>query len=146
MKPDLQFSVLCDEVRREDNGKLMLIGLFEMIGGPEYPLVYPGMAVINRWCNGLGDFTQRVRLMDSENKVLVETLDSPLQLTDMRATVTAVSLLRNIVFPKPGRYSVEILLDGDLKQRFALGASLVRPIEIHGAGDGWTPPTAPPAG
>jgi len=42
VKLDLQFSVLCDDVRREDNGKLILIGLFEVIGGAEYPLVYPG--------------------------------------------------------------------------------------------------------
>jgi hypothetical protein len=144
MKPDLQFSVLCDDVRREDNGKLMLIGLFEVIGGPEYPLMYPSMAVINRWCNGLGEFKQRVRLVDSENRVVVETGDSPLHLQDLRTSVTAVSLLRNILFPKPGHYAVEILLDGDLKQRFALGAALVRPIEGHG-GPGWSPPAPPGA-
>ena len=27
IKPDLQFSVLCDDVRREENGKFILIGL-----------------------------------------------------------------------------------------------------------------------
>jgi len=141
VKPDLQFSVLCDDVRREDNGKLMLIGLFEVIGGHEYPLLYPGMAIVNRWCNGLGDFKQRVRLVDSDNLVLVETADSPLQLSDLRASVTAVSLLRNILFPKPGRYSVEILLDGDLKQRFALAAVLMRlPHEKPDWGEGFVNP------
>jgi hypothetical protein len=129
MKPDLQFSVLCDDVRREDNGKLILIGLFELIGGAEYPLLYPGMAVVNRWCNGLGDFRQKVRLTDPENRVLVETAESPLRLDNLRNSFTTVSLLRNIVFPKPGPYAVEVLLDGDLKQRYALGVAQVRPIE-----------------
>ena len=127
VKPDLQFSVLCDDVRREDNGKLMLIGLFELIAGAEFPLVYPGMAVINRWCNGLGSFNQRVRIVDGANVTLVETPYSLLVLDDLRATVTAVSLLRNVVLPAPGRYSVEVLLDGDLKQRYALGVAAIAP-------------------
>jgi len=37
MKPDLQFSVLCDELRREDNGKFMLLGLFEAVAGMQFP-------------------------------------------------------------------------------------------------------------
>lgn len=134
MKPDLQFSVLCDDVRREDNGKLILIGLFEAIAGPSYPMTYPALAVINRWCNGQGNYRQRVRLMDSGNQVVVETGDSPVQLPDMRVTLTAVSLLRNVPIPRPGHYWVEVLLDGDLKQRYALAAMQVGP------------PMAPPPG
>ncbi|HTB22943.1 MAG TPA: hypothetical protein VK914_09570 [bacterium] len=137
MKPDLLFSVLCDEVRREDNGKLMLIGLFEILGGLDFPLAYPGMAVVNRWCNGEGEFKQRVRMVDSKNRVLVETSENVLRLADMRATFTAVTLLRNVVFPEPGHYSVEILLDGDLKQRFALGVAQIRPPETQDGAQFW---------
>jgi len=133
VKPDLQFSVLCDDVRREDNGKLMLIGLFEMIGSATYPFTYPGMAIINRWNNGVGEHSQRIRIVDADNKALVETADSPVKLDGMGASVTAVSLLRNIPVPRPGRYWVEIMLDGDLKQRYPLVAVQVSP-----------PPDAPP--
>lgn len=127
MKPDLQFSVLCDDVRREDNGKLMLIGLFEMVAGAQYPMQYPGMAVVNRWTNGLGEYQQKVRVVDSANAVVVETLPSPVVLPDMRANVTAVSLMRNIPIPRPGRYWIEVLLDGDLKTRYALMALQLGP-------------------
>ncbi len=127
MKPDLQFSVLCDDVRREDNGKLMLIGLFEVVAGVQYPMSYPGLAVVNRWCNGLGEYQQKVRLVDSANAVVVETAPAPVQLPDMRATVTSVSLMRNIPIPRPGRYWVEVLLDGDLKTRYALMALQLGP-------------------
>jgi hypothetical protein len=105
----------------------MLIGLFEMVAGPGYPMVYPGMAVVNRWCNGQGRYSQRVRLVDADNKVLVETAESPVELQDMRVTLTAVTLLRNVAFPRPGHYWVEVLLDGDLKQRYALAAAQVGP-------------------
>ncbi len=148
LKPDLQFSVLCDEVRREDNGKLMLIGLFELIAGHEFPFQYPGMAVVNRWCNGLGRFRQRVRLVDNDNRVLVETRDAELELKDLRASFTAVSLLRGVPFPRPGRYAVEILLDGELKSRYALSALLVRPLDGGRGldGDSGAPGPGPGAG
>ncbi len=126
VKPDLQFSVLCDDVRREDNGKLILIGLYEVIAGADYPLLYPGMAVVNRWCNGVGRFAQRVRLTDPDNGVVVETADSPVVLGDLRAAATVVTLLRGIPFARPGRYGVEVLLDGELRQRYALTAVTLR--------------------
>lgn len=122
MKPDLQFSVLCDDVRREDNGKLMLIGLFEMVGGVAYPMTYPSLHVVNRWCNGEGEYTQRVRIVSNDNITIVETQDSPIQLRDMMMNVTAVSIVRGMVLPKPGKYWVEVLLNGDLKQRYPLVA------------------------
>jgi hypothetical protein len=127
MNPDLQFSVLCDDVRREDNGKLMLIGLFELVAGAQYPMSYPGMAVVNRWCNGQGEYLQKVRLVDQANTVIIETQESPVQLADMRVTVTSVSLMRNIPIPRPGRYWVEVLLNGDLKTRYSLMALLIGP-------------------
>jgi hypothetical protein len=118
---------MCDDVRREDNGKLILIGLFELIGSAHYPFAYPGLAVVNRWTNGLGEYSQRVRITDHANNIVVETATSPVNLPDMRATVTAVSLMRNIPIPAPGRYWVEVLLGDDLKTRYALMALLVGP-------------------
>jgi len=140
MKPDLQFSVLCDDVRREDNGKLILIGLFEMVGGPAYPMTYPSLHVVNRWCNGEGDYSQRVRLVSGDNTVIVETQETPVQLREIMANITAVSIFRNIVLPKAGKYWVEVLLDGDLKQRYPLVAMEFRPEAPFSAQDG--PPFA----
>lgn len=127
MKPDLQFSVLCDDVRREDNGKLMLIGLFELVAGAQYPMQYPALAVVDRWCNGMGEYQQKVRIVDNANQLIVETAPTPVVLADMRSAVTAVSLMRNVPFPRPGRYWIEVLLDGDLKTRYALMALQIGP-------------------
>lgn len=120
MKPDLQFSVLCDDVRREDNGKFILIGLFEAIALPQFPFTYPVLCVVNRWCNGEGRFLQRVRIVGAQNENLVETGDAPVELPATLANVTSVSVFRNIQVKAPGRYWVEVLLDGDIKARFPL--------------------------
>jgi hypothetical protein len=120
LKPDLQFSILCDDVRREDNGKFILIGLFEAVAGMQFPMTYSTLCVVNRWCNGEGSFLQRLRIVSGNNDVIVETDDSPVELPATLANVTSISVFRNTVFPHPGRYWVEVLLDGDLKQRFPL--------------------------
>ena len=52
--------------------------------------------------------------------------------------VTAVSIFRNIVLPKPGKYWVEVLLNGDLKQRYPLIAMEIRPEQP------FSPPGTPP--
>jgi hypothetical protein len=122
MKLDLQFSVLCDDLRREDNGKFILIGLFEAVAGLQFPMTYPSLCVVNRWCNGEGKFSQRIRLVSSGNEKIAETEDSPVHLPATLANVTSVSIFRNVSFPLPGRYWVEVLLDGDLKQRYPLMA------------------------
>lgn len=142
MKPDLQFSVLCDDVRREDNGKFMLIGLFEAIGAAQFPLSYPGMCVVNRWCNGQGKYMQKTRLMGPGNEVLVETQETPVELPDTLANVTALSLFRNIRFAQPGRHWIEVLLDNDLKQRYPL---MIMKIEAPQGSNGPSAPPGPPA-
>lgn len=115
IKPNLQFSVLCDDVKREDNGKFMLLGLFEAINVREFPATHPVLFVVNRWCKGEGEFTQRIRIVNSQDrKIVFETDEQPFQLQDIDAHHTLVSKFSNLVFSGPGKYWIEILLDGEL--------------------------------
>ena len=62
MIPDLQISLLCDDVKREKNGKFILIGLFDNITVAKLPAKIARMCVLNRWCAGDGVFKQRTRI------------------------------------------------------------------------------------
>ncbi|MDA0578588.1 MAG: hypothetical protein O3B24_10880 [Verrucomicrobia bacterium] len=127
MIPDLQSSLLCDDVRQERNGKFMLIGLFDMIAVPNYPAVFQRICMVNRWCCGLGTFKQRSRLINSDGKsMLIEGREVPIKLPDSEATATSVELFLNVRFEKPGTYWVEILLDGDIKVRYPLKARQIQ--------------------
>jgi hypothetical protein len=107
--------VLCDDVRREENGKFMLIGLFEAINAKKFPATHPSMYVVNRWCKGEGDFKQKIRILNSQDKGLVfQTDEQVFELTDIDKHHTLVSRFNNLVFKSPGKYWVEILLDGEL--------------------------------
>ena len=115
IKPNLQFSVVCDDVRREDNGKFMLLGLFEAINAPKFPATHATLFVANRWCKGEGAYTQKIRIVNSNDKKMVfQTEDQPFELKDINMHHTMISRFNNLVFPAPGKYWVEILLNGEL--------------------------------
>jgi hypothetical protein len=115
IKPNLQFSVVCDDVRREDNGKFMLLGIFEAINAKEFPARHHTLFVANRWCKGEGSFTQKIRMIDADNKKIVfQTEDQPFQLTDIDMHHTIISRFNNTLFEKPGKYWVEVSLNNEL--------------------------------
>jgi hypothetical protein len=102
------------------NGKFILIGLFEVIATPKFPSLYPGLHVINRWCNGQGRFQQKVRIVSPDNTTISEVPETAVELPESGATFTAHSIFQNISFQAPGRHWIEVLLDGDLVQRYPL--------------------------
>ena len=115
IKPNLQFSVLCDDVRREENGKFILIGLFEAINSKKFPATHPSMYIVNRWCKGEGNFTQQIRIVNTKDKSLVfQTDEQVFELSDIDRHHTLISRFNNLVFPNPGKYWLEVLLDKEL--------------------------------
>ena len=126
MVPDLQSSLLCDDVRQERNGKFILIGLFDALGVPGFPAIFQRICVVNRWCCGQGEFKQHSRVIRPEgNAILIEGKDVPVKLADNEATATSVEFFLNVKFDATGTYWVEILLDGDMKLRYPLKARTV---------------------
>jgi hypothetical protein len=126
MMPDLQMSVMCDDVRQERGGKFILIGLFDVIGMGAFPGLFGRVCIVNRWCCGQGTFTERTRIVSPDNgPVVAEGNGIPVQLASPEATATNVEFFMNVKFEQEGVYWVEILLDGDLKLRYPLRVSKV---------------------
>ncbi len=118
--PSLLYSVLCDDVRREANGKLMLIGLFETVGAPEFPATHPALYVVNGWAGGVGTFTQHTRILGLDSAPIIQDRDTTFTLTDLRAKHSVIARFNNLPLTQPGEYAVEIMLNGDLKLRYPL--------------------------
>jgi len=128
MLPDLQSSLLCDDVRQERQGKFILIGLFDVLAVPGFPIVLHKLCVFNRWCCGLGEFKQRSRILEPDGKTpLIEGKEVIIKLPDSEATATSVEFFLNVKFEIEGIYWVEILMEGDLKMRYPLKAMKVKP-------------------
>ena len=118
--PSLLFSIVCDDVRREDNGKFILIGLFETIGAGAFPTTHPTLYIVNCWCSGLGTFRQKSRIVNKNGKVLIEDPATTFSLKDMHSKHKIIARFNGLVFEEPGEYFVEIMLNDDLKIRHSL--------------------------
>ena len=120
MIPDLQCSVLCDDVRQENNGKFILIGLFDSLRLRALPSVHR-LCVVNRWCCGVGTFKQLTRFVgpDGVDPIAVGR-EVEIKLNAQEQTATSVEVFLNPVFKTPGVHWVEILLDGQLRLRYPL--------------------------
>ena len=128
MLPDLQSSIICDDVRQERNGKFILIGLFDAIAVPRYPATFQRLCMVNRWCCGIGRFTQQSRLLKPDQlSVVAEGKPVPVNLPDNADTATCVEIFLNVRLETRGTYWIEILLEGQLKLRYPLRAALIQP-------------------
>ena len=67
--PDLQCSLMCEQVRQEANGNFFLIGIISHIAIPKPPVGVAILCVFNRWTAGLGKFQEQVRLMSQRSRV-----------------------------------------------------------------------------
>lgn len=120
IEPSLLYSVLCDDVRREDNGKFILLGLFETIGAREFPASHPTLFVVNGWISGAGSFQQYSRILDPTGQELARDRETAFELPTLKSRHSVIARFNHLELPQPGEYAVEVLLNGDLKLRYPL--------------------------
>lgn len=120
IEPTLLYSVLCDDIRREENGKFILLGLFETIGAKEFPASHPALFIINGWIGGVGRFTQYTRILDPNGHEISRDQETAFELSTLKSRHSIIARFNNLELPQAGEYAVEILLNGDLKLRYPL--------------------------
>jgi hypothetical protein len=116
--PDLQASLLCEEVRQEVNGNLFLIGVVNLIRLPQLPLVAGRICVFNRWTAGIGDFQQSVRLIAPDQTTVISKGEMKFELRDPAMSATNVMFFGNVKFEAAGTYYVEVLVEDVMKLRY----------------------------
>jgi hypothetical protein len=140
--PDLQCSILCEEVRQEVTGNLFLIGVIDAIRVPQLPVVAFRLMVFNRWTAGVGQFVETVRLLAPDQSVIVKT-ETRFAMKDPYVNATSVSVLQQVEFKAPGAHFVEVLVDNVLKVRYPVHVILV---QVPGQPQPQPAPQAPTGG
>src|SRR5260370_16490192 len=69
--PDLQCSLLCEEIRQEVTGNFFLVGVINYIRVPQLPVVALKLSLFNRWTAGLGQFTEAVRFVGPDQTTVL---------------------------------------------------------------------------
>ncbi len=127
IEPDLQFSILCDQVRREDNGKWILLGLFEQIAVAHFPTQHGALCILNKWIRGEGNWTQQTRFVDENDLVLLSSEDIAFTLPELDSNFMAIQAFAGLPLERAGKIWVEVFLNAELKQRYPLSVSQLGP-------------------
>ncbi len=125
--PDLQCSLLCEEVRQEVNGNLFLIGVVHFLRVPQVPIVAARICVFNRWTAGIGQFNENVRLIAPDQTTIVSKGESKFELRDPSMSATNVMFFGNVKFETAGTHFIEVLVDDVMKLRYPLPVLVVPP-------------------
>ena len=125
--PDLQCSLLCEEVRQEVTGNFILAGIIGYIQVPQIPITALKLCVFNRWTAGLGSFTETVRLIAPDQTSVLRQSHLKYALQDSTHHATNVTLFGQLEFPAAGVYYLEVLVDDVMKLRFPVPVTVVAP-------------------
>ena len=139
--PDLQCSLLCEEIRQEVTGNFFLIGVINFLRVPQLPIVALKLSVFNRWTAGIGQFTETVRLVAPDQTTLLRKAEVKFVLQDAGTQATNVTFFAQVEFKTAGTYFIEVLVDDVMKLRYPVPVILAPPQQHGQPGQ----PPAPPA-
>ena len=138
--PDLQCSLMCEEVRQEANGNFFLIGVISFIRVPQLPVVAFKLSVFNRWTAGVGRFVETSRFIAPDQTTVLRKGEVKFALPDAGQHATNVTVFAQVEFKTAGTYYVEVLVDDVMKLRYPVPVIVTPPPPNQPL----TPP-APPA-
>jgi len=125
--PDLQSSLLCEDVRQETSGNFILLGVINYIRVPQVPVTAFKLCVFNRWTAGVGQFVENVRLIAPDQTTVLRKGEVKFALPDANMHATNVTVLPQVEFKAAGTYYVEVLVDDVMKLRYPVPILLAPP-------------------
>jgi hypothetical protein len=131
IKPRLNYTILCDDVRAELGGKYSLMGLFESIYSNAFPALHHRFAIVNEWSGGKGEFVVRIRLLAPDRKQVLSESETKLNLFTETQRHRDISVRFNTTFTVPGTYWVETVLDDERVSMIPLTLQQVSDKNVH---------------
>src|SRR2546422_297845 len=125
--PDLQCSLLCEEIRQEVTGNFFLVGVINFIRVPQVPVVALKLSLFNRWTAGVGQFTETVRLIGPDQVSVLRKGEVKFALQDAALHATNVTVFGQVEFKTAGTYYVEVLVDDVMKLRYPVPVIVTPP-------------------
>lgn len=123
----VQLFLAADYANMTREGKLNVMGIFTRINAPEFPARHPSLYLVMNLVAELGEFDQvrdiKIVLFDEDGKEqlsVVGKADFSSSNAPSAPEVSAALELRDIVFPKPGRYVFVLIVDKDHKASLSI--------------------------
>ncbi len=125
--PDLQAALVCEDVRQEVTGNFILLGVTAFLRVPQVPITANRLCVFTRWCAGVGNFTESVRLIAPDQTTLIRESKVKFALQDPAHNATNLSVFAQLEITAGGIYFIEVLVDDVMKLRFPLPVVVAPP-------------------
>lgn len=125
--PDLQCSLLCEEIRQEVTGNFFLVGVINFIRVPQLPVVALKLSLFNRWTAGVGQFTETIRFIAPDQTTVLRKGEVKFVLQDAALHATNVTVFGQVEFKTPGTYYMEVLVDDVMKLRYPVPVIVAPP-------------------
>jgi hypothetical protein len=125
--PDLQASLLCEDVRQQADGNLFIIGVINFIRVPQMPVIAGRLLVLNRWTAGIGQFVENVKLIAPDQTTVLRKAEMKFELRDAAMHSTNVMVFGQVEFKAAGTYYIEVLVDDVMKLRYPVPVILAPP-------------------
>jgi hypothetical protein len=115
---ETEIFTLCD-FAQDAGGKLTIVGTFDQIGSPTFPIVHPSCSLACRLRfsdkeTGIHDF--KIKLVDSSGKNVIAPIEGNINVSiaakNQYAAINIVGNLNQLKFENDGRYSFELYVDG----------------------------------
>lgn len=124
----LEMAVLADYANATKEGKLNIMGIFNEMRATSFPVAQPTMHLVLRFSAHRSEFGRPqqilVRLVDEDGRGELFRLDGEVTVSEANVTSPAFfdqSLrMNNIVFPRAGTYSFEILINNSYAKSVTL--------------------------
>jgi len=125
---DLDYTILCEDVRLEAGNKLTIVGVFYGIYVSQLPVTIIKFAVLNHW-RGEGTYLTEVRILSPDrSQAIVVSHPSSFQVP-LNGYADNVNIFANVSFPVAGEYVVQTLVDSHLFSERILTVGIARPEE-----------------
>lgn len=131
--PDLQSSLLCEDVRQESNGNFIIIGVINLLRVPQLPVVAGRLCIFNRWTAGIGRFNETIRFIAPDQTTVLRKAEMKFELRDAAAHATNIMVFGNMEFKTTGPHYIEVLVDDVMKLRYPVPVVLAPPPSQGGA-------------
>jgi hypothetical protein len=123
---DIEIFSLCDHAQ-DFQGKLVIVGTFDTIWAKKFPSMHPSCALAARirfTAEEAGRHALNLLIVDMDGRNIVPPLTGELNVARPRAgdtvTVNFVITIGQLRFQKPGRYSIDFLIDNTRQRSLPL--------------------------
>lgn len=109
----LGYTLFCEDVRVEASQHLSLMGVFHQIVVPQLPVTLIKFGIVTHWM-GEGQYLSEVRILTPDKMQTVAVSQPSSFEVPAGGYSDNVTVFVNTVFPQPGDYVVQVLINSSL--------------------------------